>query len=380
MAQYFVSRHPGALEWAERRGLDAKTIPHLDAPTIRTLQPGDSVFGTLPVHLAAQVCARGARYHHLALPQAERGAELDADAMERAGAYLTPLTVRSETPPADQPQRNLASLRIFILGFALFIGVSYSLDLALDHLKVVFAETSIAPERFFSAFAALCFLVVSFGIAYLMWERRNALFDLTIRRSTHVAPRRGLIVGLSYLWPETIDEAEVALAETPLQTLLLSGSEFSHQAEIDPGLVVLRNPWQQLMRAIGPHLPRLEYVIVIASSDAEKATVPQFPNFQRAATKCLATAGYTVKISICEGAAPNFENFDDIRDAYQRAVAMAEREDIPRNDLCMDVTGGTKVFSVATAALTLNDAVVFTYVNNEGHAALFDGVATLGDM
>lgn len=88
MATWFVSRHPGAVEWARRRGLWVdRQVSHLDPGAVNA---GDTVIGTLPVHLAAEVCGRGARYLHLVLvvPPKARGRELDADEMERFGARL----------------------------------------------------------------------------------------------------------------------------------------------------------------------------------------------------------------------------------------------------------------------------------------------------
>lgn len=88
MSTFFVSRHPGAIEWAARQHLHIdRVVPHLD-PAL--LQPGDTVIGSLPVNLAAQVCAAGAAYWHLCLelPAELRGRELSAHDMERLGASL----------------------------------------------------------------------------------------------------------------------------------------------------------------------------------------------------------------------------------------------------------------------------------------------------
>jgi len=85
---YFVTRHAGAAAWAEARGLRVdRALAALD-PAM--LVPGDCVLGTLPVHLAAQVCQRGARYFHLSLdlPLESRGLELTAAAMDAHGARL----------------------------------------------------------------------------------------------------------------------------------------------------------------------------------------------------------------------------------------------------------------------------------------------------
>lgn len=88
MTVWFVSRHPGALQWAEEEGLQIDScVDHLD---VAQLAKGDTVIGTLPVNLAAEVCERGAAYLHLSLdlPLAQRGADLDADTMRRYGARL----------------------------------------------------------------------------------------------------------------------------------------------------------------------------------------------------------------------------------------------------------------------------------------------------
>ena len=88
MTTWFVSRHPGALQWMQQHGpAFDRHVPHLNPVQV---QPGDSVIGTLPVNLAAQVCARGAAYWHLALEvsAAARGRELSADELQALSATL----------------------------------------------------------------------------------------------------------------------------------------------------------------------------------------------------------------------------------------------------------------------------------------------------
>ena len=88
MTTWFVSRHPGAIEWAGRQGLRIDhQIAHLDPASIA---PGDIVIGTLPVNLAAEVCARGGRYLNLSLdlPPTARGRELSADELDAFGARI----------------------------------------------------------------------------------------------------------------------------------------------------------------------------------------------------------------------------------------------------------------------------------------------------
>lgn len=88
MTTYFVSRHPGAIEWAKRQKLNVtQFVAHLDTAQV---QAGDTVIGSLPVNMAAQVCAKSAAYWHVsvALPAALRGEELSADELERLDARL----------------------------------------------------------------------------------------------------------------------------------------------------------------------------------------------------------------------------------------------------------------------------------------------------
>ena len=66
-------------------------------------ESGDVVIGTLPIHIAAEVHARGARYMHLSLdlPPALRGRELSAEQMNRARARLEEYrVVRVEPEPS----------------------------------------------------------------------------------------------------------------------------------------------------------------------------------------------------------------------------------------------------------------------------------------
>lgn len=86
---WFVSRHPGAIAWAKQKNLSIdRWVTHLNPNAINA---GDTVIGTLPVHLAARICMRGAQYQHLVLevPEEQRGREMAADDMLKAKAVLT---------------------------------------------------------------------------------------------------------------------------------------------------------------------------------------------------------------------------------------------------------------------------------------------------
>jgi len=101
MSIYFVTRHPGALDWARHASVAYdEHIVHLD---IAKVSPGDTVIGSLPVHLAAEVCARGGRYLNLSLdlPANLRGRELDAATLDALDARLEEYRIERVAPAKD---------------------------------------------------------------------------------------------------------------------------------------------------------------------------------------------------------------------------------------------------------------------------------------
>jgi CRISPR-associated protein Csx16 len=97
MAIYLVTRHAGAVEWLHSQGVSAdETVSHLDLSRIKK---GDTFIGTLPIHLAADVYARGAHYFHISvdLPPSLRGKELSAETLSSLGARLEAFTVIRKT-------------------------------------------------------------------------------------------------------------------------------------------------------------------------------------------------------------------------------------------------------------------------------------------
>lgn len=82
MTTFFVSRHPGAINWAKKHSLAVdRWVAHLEVDEV---QPGDTVVGTLPVATIAAVCGRNARFVALeiTLTANRRGVELSDEEMD----------------------------------------------------------------------------------------------------------------------------------------------------------------------------------------------------------------------------------------------------------------------------------------------------------
>jgi CRISPR-associated protein Csx16 len=94
MTTYFISRHIGAVAWAESEGFHVdQQLAHFD---VNIVQAGDQVLGTLPITLVAEVNVRGGVYFHLTLelPAEARGKELTAEDMRAYGARLEAYSAR----------------------------------------------------------------------------------------------------------------------------------------------------------------------------------------------------------------------------------------------------------------------------------------------
>lgn len=76
MTTWFISRHQGAIEWVKHQNIQIDRFEsHLDTSLVRA---GDVVIGTLPIHLAAEICQKGARFYFLSVnvTYEQRGTEL----------------------------------------------------------------------------------------------------------------------------------------------------------------------------------------------------------------------------------------------------------------------------------------------------------------
>ena len=95
MTVYFVTRHPGALQWAKQNHLEFDI--HLEHLTdLNSLHAQDIVIGTLPINMVYQLNCKDIRYIHLSLeiPPQLRGVELDTQQLNACKAILEEFVVQ----------------------------------------------------------------------------------------------------------------------------------------------------------------------------------------------------------------------------------------------------------------------------------------------
>lgn len=102
---YFVTRHAGAIEWAERKNLgNIVQVRHFDPDVIKS---GDRVVGSLPVSLVSEINRLGGHYGHITLnlTESDRGKELSSVDMDRLGAKIEWFYVAAVHPPEGGDQQ-----------------------------------------------------------------------------------------------------------------------------------------------------------------------------------------------------------------------------------------------------------------------------------
>ncbi len=153
MKYWFVSRHPGAIDWALQEGLVPLDQMHEVKFSIdpkQDVREGDVVMGTLPVHLAAQVCAQGARYLHLAMdiPDQWRDMELTPLQMRSFGARLQEFVVVGQEPLEAVPTiKDGGSVHVCIVSDQQFANLLPILKRRPDRIELVCSPEMAAPGR-----------------------------------------------------------------------------------------------------------------------------------------------------------------------------------------------------------------------------------------
>ncbi|WP_372426160.1 CRISPR-associated protein Csx16 [Salinarimonas chemoclinalis] len=402
----FVGRHPGALAWAARRGIVAEPVAHLD-PT--EVGPGDRVLGTLPVHVAAAIVARGARYTHLVLdlPADARGRDLDPDEMERFGARLVdyvPVPVApaplpgAPAPAAGEPAdvtgglwrrlRNrfagwfsplagaallgLGALAAIWLGSALEAlagalwpqGVAVPADagfLEAMRLRLVDVFTPnldavAGAHALDAALAALFFGLV--GLRLFIVGRRVLRTRITASIASPTRARSAVVMALS-----SMSAGELAQ--------LASASEATLEAVCGPNAASAgwTFRWVQNLRALRHHLRpgRRLRVEVLVSKDSEG----QLAAFRALATRLVAGTGATLEVRQA-GRAVDYDDYRDVEAAVAQSLGALVKEGFAFGDICFDTTSGTKPISIACAVITMNRELEFSYVAQSGQVWLFD--------
>lgn len=397
MIRYLVTRHAGAKDFAGRLALAPFVmVEQADAAFLARLAPGDEVYGNLPVEMAAQVCASGAAFHALILPAArdQRGREFTADEMLAQGAAFRRYSVapqHDKVDPAPVHRRWQVLSRPFLALFGLITAIvvmqNIIANFAYDLVKLLPAPPSAARDDNLVFYLAGIVLALEclLGLVAVTWHLRHRFVQVRVDMQKTPVPCRVLIVGLSSIGEKgnfraTNLERIAQIKTLPFPVAALSSDEFeaaaasltAAQAASFAGLGLFS--WQQALRAIRPHLPRLREVLVISSE--QSAT--DFDLFAEMLQPMLRASGHEVTLRHVTPKGIDFEDFGVVYKTMRAALEHAPKSDSGGDDVCIDVTPGQKIFSIASAVATLNRGVAFGYVNGKGEVKSFDASIEVG--
>lgn len=257
------------------------------------------------------------------------------------------------------------------LNIGLAIGLAVSIGVFADSLKgdiiwenwAFFRDTSQAglAGHIVSVLLPLC---TAFLCALGLYKRR--LDFLPVRHlglDYDFEPKEVLVFFLSHAYGVEFNDAYnqvVFKRGDKLTTVDLSDDIV--EDSLNTELSKQKFSWQQLMYAVGQHLPKLKKVILIGSAHTDQGpgSYQQAADAQAVLQRYLKQKGIQVLI---HDTAIDFENTATICDSLKDLVEGQLRDEFSLNDIIIDVTGGQKTASIAAALFTLhNPELQFEYV------------------
>lgn len=275
-------------------------------------------------------------------------------------------------PPAPAPAARPASLAVKIalaaVAFAVILLESWIADgLKGDELFPWWpgGKLKYGDETFACVVGGMISLAV-LGIAFLYRQGRR-LLPVEVRRigrPGHVRPRAVLVLPVStprWQWSPAGLAGGPGGKTWPLPAALPEAlAEMARLAAPGEGQALPSFAWEQLLRAVEPHAGRLQRIVLIGSPGARGsfATLGLCRQMIRHYFPRLDA------ITLDEREA-RFDALDDLLDLYREIVA---GEAARKGEIMLDVTGGTKVVSIAAAIVTVeHPEIEFQYVDTEGN-------------
>lgn len=262
------------------------------------------------------------------------------------------------------------------------------------------------PEAHVRLAGAVGGLLVSGGALWCIYTNRSRLLstDATILAPEAAANRSILIMGLSPLrGSRTVDDVCATLRRVPMETIA------APKADLDAWVAAAEKDgntdhaqrlravngviWQQPFRMVwslwnAPNRREpLRAILIITSKDDATLTgsnsqVEAFIEVLRDRLADAAGDGAGARLPLICNATPggiDFEDYTDTVVTLNEVVSKAEHDfATPHGRICMDITAGQKVFSVAAAMVTMNRKLIFSYVTTQGVPRFYDARISIG--
>jgi hypothetical protein len=127
-----------------------------------------------------------------------------------------------------------------------------------------------------------------------------------------------------------------------------------------------RWPWLHMLRAVDPHEKSLRRVVLVGSKDSgeNEGSVHDLDDCRKLLYQYLDNGTVSIVNAPDE---PNFERIDDMQKTVEQIIEDVKMYEYDEKDVIFDVTGGTKMASIAVALSTLDHPEIdFQYVTQSG--------------
>ncbi len=207
-------------------------------------------------------------------------------------------------------------------------------------------------------------------IAWVLYKRRRTFLPFQVQRIGEpdtVIPHGVLILTMSQTGSWRVEDSNNRLIRVSGDSVDLNGS----LKEVLDRLSALgereKFSWEQLSRAISKHVDeptgKPERVILLGSpgNDGTAKRFEECRAFLRRFFPSIPEKAFEKKEA-------GFDNLEDLIHAYRMVIRENHRRE---SEIMIDVTGGTKVVSIAAAMVTLeHPAIEFQYVETHGEKRL----------
>lgn len=305
--------------------------------------------------------------------------------------------------------------RIYLLVLALLLPISAGwvgdslLDLIKENLGPFWRCSLGWPDWLALLLGAVVGALLFILVAIRLYKARGQFLGTHARMLLDGTSRERtvLIMGLSLKGGPAVSAVTDAMPNLPMEVIALTKSALkSRKAKIDNGaddtlaskiikldcLIHNAHGWQQNFRAVWHIIKKrndkkdssLKAILVVTS----KETTVHFDEFRillldrinDAETRGEFSGGLPEIINIIDTGI-DYENYDHVVESLNRAVDYAETSfKASHGQICVDVTSGSKIFSIAAAMVTLNRKLIFSYMNNDGSPLYYDAKIELGTL
>jgi len=234
-----------------------------------------------------------------------------------------------------------------------------------------------------AAIATIWILVLAIIALY---RRRSLLMsqDIRIDIDENPHPRRGLMMALSsdIRSGEKLGDllAEAVRSDERLTLELFARPRAAFEQSLkDLGIDVgsaawLQAQWLPQLLCIAVQAPRLNTIIVVPSAESEGRVAA----FREIVLTLWSRGRHGARtLTFPPTVAVDYDDYEGLKDCLEAAIA---RAGLRRAELCVDVTAGTKLISIAGAVATLTSEVTCMYVTNHRHYRIFDTRLIRGEL